>query len=116
MAASWICSAQKGQARTAVRLALIALARAEPPFAQEDRDEQRGDPEEFAEASAIDCGPDHGEEQEKREDRSGGRHEKRAHAQRVPIQPRKDAGMSSAAGTHMNGGRSASESAAPAAT
>ena len=37
-----------------VRLALIALARAEPPLAEKDGDEQRGDAEEFAESAAID--------------------------------------------------------------
>src|SRR6266699_93975 len=75
IAASWICSAQKGQARTAVMLALIALARAEAPLAEEDRDEQRGDAEEFAEAPAVDGRADHGDVKEERQDRRGRRHE-----------------------------------------
>ncbi len=64
-----------------LRLPLIGLTRAQPPFAEKDGYEQRGDPKELAEASAIDGRPDDGDKEQEAQNRGGGRHEHRATSQ-----------------------------------
>src|SRR5207245_11061664 len=68
----------RGRSTRSVRLALIALARAKPPLAEEDGDEHHGDAQELAEASAIDGRPDHRDKKQQRQHSRRGRHEDHA--------------------------------------
>ena len=64
-----------------LRLPLIGLARAQPPLAEKDRDEERGDAEEFAQPSALDGRAHDREKKKERQHGRRGRHEDRATSQ-----------------------------------
>jgi hypothetical protein len=58
-----------------------ALTTPEPAFAEQDRDEQRGDPKELAEPAALDRRTHDHEEEKERQHSRGGRHERGASGQ-----------------------------------
>src|SRR5438046_9786908 len=66
---------RRGKRAPSLRLPLIASTRAQPPLAEEDRDEQGGDAEEFAEAASVDRRAYDRDKQQERQESSGRRHE-----------------------------------------
>src|SRR5438477_11235988 len=64
-----------------LRLALIELTRAQPPLAEKDGDEERGDAEKFAEAPTLDSRANDRHKKQERQHSCRGRHELRATGQ-----------------------------------